>query len=119
MHTFDNTRVRHVKTGRTGNTGTVEPDGYVPVLWDLNPDDDGDHGPSGARVDDLELVEPTPPLDRHPNADLQAHYDRNADATGHAPDCRRRVVPTMRSDSRAFDPDRCPRCRTLTMAAAR
>lgn len=46
-------------------------------------------------------------------AALQAHYDRNADATGHSSDCRRRVIPTLTSDSRAIDPDRCGRCRDL------
>lgn len=44
---------------------------------------------------------------------LQDHYTRNADATGHAPACRRRAVPTLISDHRALDPERCDRCKTL------
>lgn len=52
-------------------------------------------------------------LDRHPNPNLQAHYDRNADACGHSAGCRRRIVPTLTSDSLALDPERCDRCRYL------
>jgi hypothetical protein len=48
-------------------------------------------------------------------------YQRNADATGHAPDCRRRIVPGSGGDARALDPDRCERCRYVlgTLDAAR
>jgi hypothetical protein len=42
--------------------------------------------------------------------DLQARYDRDADATGHSAECRRRVVPRLGSDHRALDPERCERC---------
>ena len=40
-------------------------------------------------------------------------YQRNADATGHDDKCRRRIVPTLTSDSRALDPERCERCQYL------
>lgn len=50
----------------------------------------------------------------HPNAELQAHYNRNAEGTGHAADCRRRIVPTLFSDHKSFDAGRCERCQTIT-----
>jgi len=43
-------------------------------------------------------------------SELQDHYTRNADATGHAADCRRRVIPRLGADSKALDPERCERC---------
>lgn len=46
--------------------------------------------------------------------ELQAHYDRNADAGGHAAECRRRVIPQLGSDSKALDPERCEPCVILT-----
>lgn len=44
----------------------------------------------------------------------QERQQRNADATGHAPDCRRRLPAHMGSDHRALDPERCGRCEYLT-----
>jgi hypothetical protein len=44
----------------------------------------------------------------HPCAE---HYLRNN--TGHAADCRRRIVPTLFSEHRALDTERCDRCRYL------
>jgi hypothetical protein len=52
-------------------------------------------------------------LDQHWNAELQAHYTRNADATGHAATCRCRVVPRLGADHKVFDPERCERCQFL------
>lgn len=45
---------------------------------------------------------------------LSERYERTADVGGHAPECRRRVVPTILSDSRGLDPERCARCVYLT-----